>query len=227
MQSKTEQRKQASALRQKGLSYSEIQKSVAVSQASLSLWLKNIPLSEKQRERLSKLSLVGQQAGAQARHHIRLDRLEKLKIEVAKEFPKLVTDSFFVFGLALYWAEGSKQKPWNLGARAQFSNSDPTLILLMRNWFEKFCASHFQGINYRLHIHITADQQRAQDSWAKILNVDPNIIAITLKRNEVRGRHKHDNYKGLIKVTWGKSIWLNRRIDLWTQLATDYWLNKD
>jgi hypothetical protein len=52
MQSKRREREQAIAFRQQGLSYSEIRQRVPVAKSSLSVWLRQVGLSEWQRQRL-------------------------------------------------------------------------------------------------------------------------------------------------------------------------------
>lgn len=215
MQAKSLERLQAIKLRKQGYSYSEIQQRIPVSQASLSLWLSNIPLTIVQQKRLANLSLVGQKAGAKARREKKKRQLKILKEEVREELPKLIKGPFFMFGLALYQAEGCKQKPWSPSQAVVFANSDPHLVLLMRQWFRKFCGIDRKRFAYRLHIHTTSDVERARDRWAEILQVNPERIAITLKKHIIRSRHQHENYIGLISLKVYKSTWLNRRIELW------------
>lgn len=208
-------------LRYKGLSYSEIIRKVPVSQAVLSLWLRNIPLTIKQKERLLDLS---SRAGGRARHQQRLDRMVSLKKEVEKELPQLLKNQFFMFGLALYWAEGAKIKPWRTSVRVDFANSDPLLIILMRKWLMKFSSVKGDDLQYRLHIHVTADALKAKKVLAKILGVPSRRIKVSLKKHDVQSRHKHDHYIGLISMRARRSTWLNRRIELWTKGVAETYL---
>ena len=52
METLTNEKIRAIKLRREGLSYREIRKHVPVAKSTLSLWLKNIPLKEKDRKRL-------------------------------------------------------------------------------------------------------------------------------------------------------------------------------
>jgi hypothetical protein len=217
MQAKFSNQAEAIRLRRQGLSYSEIQKIVSVSKASLSLWLNTIPLTLKQKKRLAQLSLVGQVAGAKAQHEKRLKRLQQLEKEVQNELSKLLPNPFFTLGLALYWAEGSKQKPWHLNQRTSVSNSDPLLILTIRKWFTQYCSISKNDFIYRLYVHITADREKARLEWAKILNINPEVIAVSFKKHKIQAYHPHDHYKGQMVMSVRKSVWLNRRIELWTK----------
>lgn len=218
---KPQEKQQAITLRKQGLSYSEILQHVPVAHATLSLWLRDISLSEEQKHRLRDIS---QGAGARARKNQRLGLQVKLENEVQREFSKLIKDPFFTAGLMLYWAEGSKAKPWQITAKTSLINSDEQVILTIRKWFLKYCKISKEKFVYWLHIHETADAQKAREVWASILNINEKEIRITLKRNKVVGRHKHDDYKGLISISVRKSTWLNRRIELWTKYATESFL---
>lgn len=217
MQPLNREHKEAIALRQKGLSYSEIQKIIPVSQASLSLWLRNIKITDNQQKRLRVLAVKGQKDGASARHKQRLDDIEKLREKVASTITVLRKDPFFTFGLALYWAEGSKQKEWNVSARVAFANSDPVLVVLIRSWFVRFFNVNQEDFQYTLFIHDTVDTEKPIKQWIKILGIIPDDIAVVFKHNVIRGRHKQKSYKGLIRLAVRKSTTLNRLIGVYQE----------
>lgn len=224
MQAKTKQKKLAEKLRKEGLSYSEIMKTVPVAKSSLSLWLRDISLNTEQKQRLDELNTIGQKAGAEARRQQKIQRFNILKEEVAQEVPKLINNPLFVLGISLYWAEGTKQKPWNPSQRFSFGNSDQRLILLMHKWLKTFHNIDDSQIRYRLHIHESADIPEATKKWAKILNVNPSRLKVTLKKHKKTSRHINEDYKGLIVINACKSTWLNRRIELWTSYIADHYL---
>ncbi|MEX1111922.1 MAG: hypothetical protein WEC84_00515 [Candidatus Andersenbacteria bacterium] len=229
MPAKLEERKRAIVLRKQGFSYKEIQHSVPVSKASLSLWLREVSLTQKQKQRLARLSLVGQEAGARAQRVKRLEGISQLAEEIRKELPRLLQDPFFVTGLSLYWAEGTKQKPWNVSQQVTFANSDERTIVLMQKWLCRYLRLDEKQLVYRLHIHETANIESAKRKWSKILNVRPAILQVTVKRNNSLFRkNTHRNslsgYKGLIVIKVRKSAWFNRRIDLWTDGMSEHFL---
>lgn len=220
MNAKRKEQIYARELRRKGLSYTEIQKKIPVSQASLSLWLRDITLTKAQKERLIQLGDVGRIAGAKAKHAQRMRRMEELASEVQKEFPTLSKDPFFMLGLALYWAEGSKQKPWNTSVPACFCNTDHFTILIMREWFQRFGNKRKEDFTYRLAIHKTADVQKALHEWALLLDIDRNTVSIQIKNNTTTYlKNTNDAYKGLVSLRVAKSTWFNRRIALWAEHA--------
>jgi len=221
---KPEEKKQAITLRTKGFSYSEILQMVPVAQATLSLWLRHIPLTGAQKYRLQ---FISQGAGARARKEQRLKKEAELAEKVKKEIRKLLKNPFFMFGVALYWAEGNKTKPWNISAHLGFSNSDERTILIMRHWFGKFFDVDLSDFTYTIHIHVFANIPDAKRKWAKILNVPTKKLKVTIKRHIVKKKYNNPKYKGLIQMRIKKSIWILRRIELYINHAANLYLHSE
>ena len=219
------ERMRAERLRRSGLSYQEILRRVPVSIASLSLWLRDIKLTAEQEKRLSRRMLRGQKAGAKRRHEQRLMSIRKIDQRIAQLAPDFLDDSFFTLGLALYWAEGAKQKPWSVSRSAIFSNSDADLILLMRQWFKRYFAVTDERFSYRLHIHESADVQQALKQWAAVLQIEDDHIAVSLKRHKKTNRRIAVDYKGLIHMRVYQSVVINRKIDRWTKLVKSHFID--
>ena len=221
MKAKATAHMKAIKLRKQGLSYREIMKRVPVSQASLSVWLRHLPLPV---QRSLELQRAGQALGARIRHQDRINKLCMLTEEVKIELPALCREPFFCLGLALYWGEGTKEKPWRITTQCRFSNSDPNMILIMREWFIKYANLSLKDFYYRLFIHEKTASYKALQDWAAILGESKEVIAVSLKKHDTRGRHHNCNYKGLIQMTVRRSAWINRRIDLWIKGATQCFL---
>lgn len=222
---KVYEREKAERLRRQGLSYQEIIQQVPVSIASLSLWLKDVKLTVTQSSRLAERMRRGQRAGAQRRREQRLAGVREIDEEVKQLAPKLLADSFFTLGLALYWAEGAKQKPWSVSRSTIFANSDPDLILLMRRWFQKYFDVSDDRFGYRLHIHESADIKKALKAWATLLDVPVTSIPVSLKRHKATNRRVAVDYKGLIQMRVYQGVLINRKIDRWTKVVRGHFLD--
>lgn len=72
----------------------------------------------------------------------------------------LTPRELFLVGVALYWAEGSKSKPWRRLHRLQLINSDEGVIRLFLTWLARLGVDR-QRLGFRLHIHETADVEAA------------------------------------------------------------------
>lgn len=124
-------------MRQKGQSVREIAKKLGVTKGTASLWVRDIILSVEQMENLRKQSIkggeLGRLKGSLMQKQRRLDALEKNKKEGIARLGGLTDGEYFVAGIALYWAEGSKKK-----REFYLCNSDPKMINFMLGWMGKF-----------------------------------------------------------------------------------------
>src|SRR5581483_9420023 len=124
MMKKLELKQKAIRLRKKGYSYSEIQRIVPVSKASLSLWLSNIPLSLKQKERLIKLGNKGRLKANQNKRTQRLKNQKEILYKASIEVNGITKRELWLLGIMAYWCEGAKQKEYNISQPVVFSNTD-------------------------------------------------------------------------------------------------------
>src|SRR3990167_9065647 len=109
---KIQEKEKAILLRKEGFSYTEILEQVPVAKSSLSLWLRSVGLSKKQKQRLTDKKLASIKRGWAKWHQMRVDKTNEIKKESIKEIQELrvgVRDLWLI-GVALYWAEGSKER---------------------------------------------------------------------------------------------------------------------
>src|SRR5687768_13501487 len=121
-------------LRLQGRSYREIASVVPVSKSTLSLWLRDVPLTDAHRASLDARRVHGARSRADAVRAGRVRRVELLQAEAAAEIGPLTDRELFLLGVAAYWCEGTKTKPWRPAQGLAFINSDPGLIVLFLRW---------------------------------------------------------------------------------------------
>ncbi len=212
---------QAIKLRKKGLSYSEILKSIPVAKSTLALWLHSVGLSKKQKQRLTDKKLASALRGAARKKEIRIQKTQTIFQEAAKDIKNISQRELFLIGVALYWAEGSKQKDNNISARVRFSNSDPKMIKLFLLWLDKICGIKYPNIRCDLYIHEKASVINAKSFWEKKINTP--IQGIYYKKSKFTKRKNiGDNYFGLISVNIKQSADLNRKISGWIESICKY-----
>src|SRR3989344_9521150 len=97
---------------EKQLSYSAIQKELSVAKSTLSEWLKPFPLSREKILELKRLGWKNSEAKIEMFRAAMREKREQRDREsyetYVKKFKKVSRESFFVSGLVLYLAEGSK-----------------------------------------------------------------------------------------------------------------------
>ncbi|TSC52605.1 MAG: hypothetical protein LiPW39_558 [Parcubacteria group bacterium LiPW_39] len=222
MISKTKEKSSAIALRKKGLSYNEILKLVPVSKSTLSLWLRDVGLAKKQKQRLSEKRRLAQIKAQQACRAKRVKITEEIKSIAKGEVGLLNERELWLIGAALYWAEGSKQKANNVSARVAFSNSDPQMLKLFLEWLRRCCKILPQDIIFSIYLHETATERKSeiQRYWAETTGFPLNQFnKIVWKKNKINTRRKNigENYYGLLRITVHKSTNLNRKIAGWIE----------
>ena len=219
MRAKTAERAQAIALRKRGLSYSEIQAQVPVSQASLSLWLRHVVLDEIQRDRLSTLKSQGQSKGAEVKRRSRIERVSRIGATAIDEAERFLSrgEVQWVLGTALYWAEGTKPKEWNPSQRVSFTNMDPAMLLSFRHWALRYCGVNQTDLSYDLYIHPSGDVAASRRFWGDVLDIADSDLTVYLKAHNPHPRRKNigSNYHGTIRIRIRRSNDLNHRIAAW------------
>ena len=204
MNSKTklysELKPRAIELRRRGKTFSEIQADLGhIPKATLSNWLKNIELTNKQHRRIQKImtenGLAGRQIGAQKNHQNRITRLAKIRQVAENEYSQSLKDPFFLAGLLLYLAEGSKKTE-----QFQFMNSDPKLIQCMVHWVIRSGKKELKDLHFRLYIHELYAHEQCENFWIKELGVRPEQFLKTIYKPTGRIYKKNPAYKGCLRL---------------------------
>ncbi len=213
---KEQEKERAIELRRHGLSYSEILREVPVAKSTLSVWLKDIGLAKAQKQRLTEKRRAAQQKAQGACRNIRITRETEI-IKVARdEVGRISQREFWLIGTALYWAEGSKQKPNLVSQKVSFNNSDPKMILLFDKWVKTFLDRGKDGVIYSLYIHQTADVERAKIFWGDLLDTVIEKVYFKKGNPKTNRRNTQHSYFGLLRIEVRRSTDLNRTIKGWT-----------
>ncbi len=218
--SKPKLKEKAIKLRKKGFSYSEILKEVLVAKSTLSLWLRSVGLAKRQKQRLTEKRLKAILKGARKKRNYRVLVTKQIKREAKKEIGRLSKRELWLMGIALYWAEGAKQRPNDTSAGVFLGNSDPEIIKIFLKWLCEIVKIDPGDIEIRLHIHETGDELKAKRYWSKITGIPVSKFAKTIfKKHNIKTNRKFDNskYYGLLRVVVKKSTNFNRKISGWIE----------
>lgn len=220
---KTEEKEKAIKLRRRGFSYSEILEKVPVAKSTLSLWLRDVGLSKRHKQRLTKKKLAAALKGAHAKRNYRIAITEAIKNRAKSEMGKLSKRELWLVGTALYWAEGTKEKNKSTGVK--FSNSDPRMIKLFLKWLRKVCKIASENIYCEIYLHRTAidRQKEIQNYWIKTTNFPlSQFQKIIWKKHNLSPKRKNvgKNYYGQLRICVRKSSAFNRKIAGWVEGIT-------
>jgi hypothetical protein len=214
---KPEARAQAVALRLQGWSYSQILEVVDASPGSLSLWLRDVPLTDEQRAALAKRNGEGVRRAAVVNRSRRVERQRAIEDGAAAEIGPISARELFLVGVGLYRAEGCKAKPWSVSTGVTLTNSDPTVVQLFLAWL-RLLGIGDDEFSVRVAIHESADVAGATAFWAAATGVcTDRFLRPTLKRHNPKTvrRNVGERYVGCLVVRVRRSTELNRRIAGW------------
>ncbi|MDT0432474.1 hypothetical protein [Streptomyces salyersiae] len=209
-------RARARELRLQGLTYDAIQVELGCSKSSISLWVRDLPKPERSRSAIEQARLAGRKRWD---HELALRDTERqhTKAVAKKEIGDLTDRDLFLVGTALYWSEGSKDKPYDRRETVTFINSDPGVVEVYLAWLALLGCTQEQ-LRYRLMIHETADVEAATSYWADLVGIEASAFQkTTLKKHNPKTVRKNagDDYRGCLIVRVSKGAELYRRIEGW------------
>lgn len=129
-----------------GLSVSKIARKLNVAKSSVSVWVRDIELTEEQKQVLRNEKVNSTFENLQEQAKKRKNKYKDIRDGYVKEgYSKAISDEYFRTVCLLYWGEGTKSK--NV---FKFCNSDMDMLFLMCKWIDKnvnkkiiFCVSYY------------------------------------------------------------------------------------
>ena len=110
--SKYELKGEAQKLRREGYPINEIKKKLGLSKSTVSLWCRDIILTEEQYKKIKKEHIFktqkGRLIGAQMNKNKRINAIKDANILGRKLIRKISKRELLLIAIALYWSEGSK-----------------------------------------------------------------------------------------------------------------------
>lgn len=188
--SKLKLREQALGLRKKGHSYGQIKNVLGVSKGTLSVWLRNYPLSPERIQELRNRSEVRIEKFRKTMEMKRASRLAVCyKNEKAKILP-LTKKEFFIAGLMLYWGEGGK----DIQGSINISNTDPAVLKFMLRWFGKALKIPIKEVRVYLHLYNDMDKTQKLVFWSRALGLPISQFRKPYIKKTNRNRINHKGF---------------------------------
>jgi len=168
----------------------DIARELKVSKASISLWVRDIILSEKQKESLSARGVsvaviekrrVNRIRNTQHRHRAIIEKAKE-KIDILSKRDLLLV------GATLYWGEGGKTKT----GMARVANSDPNLIRLMVRFFKEIFDVPAEKFRGHVHTFSHLNAIAAEKYWSEISGVPRSQFYKTYSKPSTASLSKKD-----------------------------------
>ena len=184
------EKEKAIKLRYEGYSLNEIRSVLGVAKSSVSIWVRNIELTEQQKQRLREKGFY-----REAVEKRRISRLagEKAKRDLVinaaqKSIKKISKRELWLIGVMLYWAEGGKTR-----RAVRFSNSDPRMIKIMMVFFRRICVVPETKFRGHIHIHPHLDYIGAENYWSLISGIPRDQLYKTYRIPSKSSQGKKDS----------------------------------
>ncbi len=189
-------------LRKSGESYGQISASLGIPKSTLSVWLKDVKLSQiaqkKIRSRTNSTAISKLIERNKNQTAIASDRQESIRTLAKIESANLLLDPLFLAGVSLYWAEGYKRGA--LGSKwksIDFANSDPEMIKLMINFFTKFFEFKKTKIKVQIMLHDPKNSIAAINFWQHLTGIPKTNffkVSTVISRASLQKRNKKLQY---------------------------------
>jgi hypothetical protein len=219
MITKIKEKEQAIALRRKGFTYSEILQVVHVAKSTLALWLQSVQLAKKQKQVITEKRIAARARGWAVRHRNRVDRQQAIYKIAESQIDHLSPRELWFIGIAIYWAEGAKEKEHSPGESFVFSNSDVRMIKVFLAWLSLIGVLP-SDIDFSLYIHQTHKHRVPEvvNYWTTQLRLPIDKLSkVYYKRSVPRTNRKNigETYYGQLRIRVRRSSSLLRRVEGW------------
>jgi transposase-like protein len=192
---KTEEREMARRIRrEEGASINEIARRTGAAKSSISRWVRDIELTDEQRESLRIAAYCGQVKGRTM--HAELRREARMLAQEDGRMRAQQCDSFFTAGCMLYWAEGSKNRN-----HVEFTNSDPEMVAFFVRFLKTYWSLRDEQIRITCNLfadHI-ARQREIERFWVDIAQLPRE----SLRKSTVNVYSKYTKKKRQNRLPYG------------------------
>ncbi|MFF9146261.1 hypothetical protein ACF1BN_15515 [Streptomyces sp. NPDC014861] len=212
---KDDLRERARELRLQGMTYDRIQVELGCSKSSISLWVRDLPKPERRPP--AEQARLANRKRWEHELAVRDERRRATKADAARTVGEMSERELLLAGVALYWAEGTKDEPYDRRETVNFVNSDPGVIQLYLAWLRLLKVERGR-LSYRVMIHATADVEAAEHYWADLVGVPvPALQKTTIKKHNPKTVRKNvgEDYRGCLVIRVAQGAELYRRIEGW------------
>lgn len=212
---KSRERLLAREMRKNGKSLGDIAQIVGVAKSTVGLWCRDIVLTKEQVTTLIKRKgerhVEGKMRAWEWHRNEKIMRLRKYENVGALQIGKISKRELHVLGIALYWAEGSKND-----GRVLLTNSDPDMINLYIRWLKECLGVVDERFVCRLTINELHNDRlvEIERHWSKVIHIPldqfTKTTVIHSKLNKLYRNRK--TYYGVMPVYVRKSTNLSYQI---------------
>jgi hypothetical protein len=212
---KFKEKNEATFLRKKGYSISDISKKLEVSKSTVSVWCRDIILQEraildiaKRSERKSTAGLLRYSEFVRSR---RQQEATASQLKGKKYLGKLSQRDIYCIGLGIYWGEGYKKGSQEFG----FTNSDPSMVKFYIHWLEAVFDIKKEDLILRVSINEFHKNRirEVEKFWSKLTQVPiDQFTKISLIKTTSKKVYPDSVHMGTLRIKVRKGTNLRREV---------------
>lgn len=225
-------------MRKRGFSYSEIENRLHVPKSTLSWWLKDLPMTDSQTQRLKEKRLQTARANSEKRILKTSRLIEEVKNSSAKDIKKISKRELWLMGIMLYWKERLlTENADDLRKGVRFTTSDPYIAKLFLKWLQDIGELKDNEIGFDIFIGKDKDRKdlidEVTDYWSDVTGFPKNYfthIYFQIQKSKPQGRDRHRRKTqprsvfGFLRIRVRASSMLARQISGWIRgIQKHYW----
>jgi len=188
------------------LSLKTIAERLGVAKSSVSLWVRDLPLSQ---QRMKELNLVGGTRGGLVRSTKARDIRRQYQQDGRNMAEKLQNETLFVAGCMMHWSEGEKSKN-----RVSISNTDLDFLRLWLSFALRFFDVCRQDMTLAIHCHTNngLTKEQIENYWLEQLCLPRSCLRATSVLIKEGSFKKNKHPYGVARIDIGstrvvQSIW--------------------
>ena len=210
------QKERAIVLRKQGTSIKDIAKKLSVSSSTVSVWCRDIPLSERAINVIAKngneKAITALMMYSEKKRTLRKENeLESASIG-AKKTGTLSKRDIYCIGLGLYWGEGYKRGSQEFG----FTNSDAAMVKFYIKWLEITFSVKLHDLILRVSVN-DSHKQRADlivKYWSRTLSVPESQFTKTslIKTRAKKVYQNYHEHMGTLRIKVRRGTSMRREV---------------
>ena len=190
-------KEKALSLRFKGYSVKEIADKLDIAKSTSSLWVRNVKLNKKAKQRLKQRRLLKYYKGSlkwREKRNKEEERYKSISLNTLKEIKK-DSNHIKLYCALLYWCEGGKN--WKESIR--FVNSDPVLVSTFLNLFRRAFKIDEKKFRVLMHLHEYHNEKTQKNFWSNLTKIPADQFNKTFHKSHTKKRIR-DNYPGCVAI---------------------------
>ncbi len=193
-------------LRMAGFTLNKIQNQTKLPKTTIYEWIRTVPLSEEQVNKVKVDALAALQEGRIRTQKEYQKKMRTMELTGINAFGELTKRDLLIAGIALYWAEGFKSRHEH---RLGFCNSDPGMVRFYLRWLTDCLKIDKKDITLRVSLNISYKNKvdEIEKYWSVVCDVPREQFTKPFYQVTVwKKSYDSTKYYGVLRIHVKKSL---------------------